>query len=75
LRPILRVAPNLCHTCATCRARRVCKTRAIVQFERGDLPIIEASRCRGCLICLPACPFGAIEPPGAGNRELDATPA
>jgi len=51
----------------------VCKTRAIVQFERGDLPIIESSRCRGCLICLPACPFGAIETPTADSPRPIAT--
>ncbi|MEJ5199121.1 MAG: 4Fe-4S binding protein [Anaerolineae bacterium] len=39
----------------------MCKTRAIVQFERGDLPAIDAGRCRGCMVCIPACPFGAVQ--------------
>lgn len=41
-------------------ARQVCVTRALVQIERGDVPVIETSRCRGCNICFLACPFGAI---------------
>lgn len=60
MRPILQVDVQLCHTCATCQARRSCKPRAIVQYEQGDLPVIEHSRCLGCLACIPACPFGAV---------------
>ena len=60
MRPILRIDLQLCQTCTTCQARTVCKTRAIVQYERGDLPIVDASRCRGCMVCLRACPFGAV---------------
>jgi Fe-S-cluster-containing hydrogenase component 2 len=60
MRPILRVDTYVCQTCTTCQARLVCKTRAIVQYERGDLPAIEPERCRGCMVCIPACPFGAV---------------
>jgi Pyruvate/2-oxoacid:ferredoxin oxidoreductase delta subunit len=60
MRPILRVDMYTCQTCSTCQARLVCKTRAIVQYERGDLPAIEHERCRGCMVCVPACPFGAV---------------
>lgn len=61
MRPILHVDTYTCRTCSICQARLVCKTRAIVQYERGDLPAIDASRCRGCMICIPACPFGAVQ--------------
>ena len=61
VRPILRIDTYACQTCSACQARLVCNTRAIVQYERGDLPAIDAGRCRGCMICIPACPFGAVQ--------------
>ncbi len=60
MRPILYVEVSACQTCDTCRARSACKTRALHQFERGDLPTIEIDRCLGCLLCIPACPHGAV---------------
>jgi MinD superfamily P-loop ATPase len=60
MRPILRVDTYLCQNCSTCQPRLVCRTRAIVQYERGDMPVIEHSRCRGCMVCIPACPFAAL---------------
>jgi len=60
MRPILYVEPALCQMCPSCAARRVCKPRAIVQFERGDLPAVDASRCLGCKECVPACQYGAL---------------
>ena len=70
MRPILRVDLHVCQTCTTCQARTACKTRAIVQYERGDLPAIDATRCRGCLVCIPACPFGALR--RADRQPLEA---
>jgi len=60
VRPILRIDTQLCQTCSTCQPRLVCRSRAIVQYERGDLPVVEHSRCRGCLVCIRACPFAAV---------------
>jgi len=75
MRPILRVDTYTCQTCSTCQARLVCKTRAIVQYERGDLPAIDASRCRGCMICIPACPFGAVQKAGEPSTPRGQAPA
>ena len=60
MRPILYIEVTACRTCDTCSARRACKTRAIQQLERGDLPMVESDRCLGCLLCIPACPHGAV---------------
>ncbi len=61
MRPALQIDVHTCQTCATCQARLVCKIRAIVQYERGDLPAIDMGRCRGCMICISACPYGAVQ--------------
>ncbi|MGC8781148.1 MAG: ATP-binding protein [Anaerolineae bacterium] len=72
MRPILHIDPDACHTCAACRARQACKTRAIIQIERGDLPAIDAGRCRGCMVCIPACPFGAVRKAGGDIEPATA---
>ena len=53
MRPILRVDLYICQTCSTCQARAVCRTRAIVQYERGDLPVIDHTRCRAVWCVFP----------------------
>lgn len=60
MRPMIYVDMNVCETCYSCTARRACKTRAIHQLEHGDLPMVESDRCLGCLLCIPACPHGAV---------------
>ncbi len=60
MRPVLYIEPDLCHACETCRARRACKPRAIVQFDHNELPALDPTRCLACLSCVSACPFQAI---------------
>jgi MinD superfamily P-loop ATPase len=43
MRPLLYIDFDRCHECGRCQARTVCRTRAIIQLERGDAPVIEAS--------------------------------
>jgi MinD superfamily P-loop ATPase len=69
MRPMPYVDAELCKTCRRCRARRVCRTRAITQIEAGDLPLVEWERCLGCMVCVPECPHGAIRKPGIGSSE------
>jgi Fe-S-cluster-containing hydrogenase component 2 len=74
MRPNVHIDPALCHTCERCQARSVCRTRAILQLEPADLPIVEVDRCRGCLVCLPACPYGAVTGPASAREQPRATP-
>jgi MinD superfamily P-loop ATPase len=60
MRPLLYVDFERCQGCGHCQARPICRTRAIVQPDRGDAPLIEVDRCMGCLVCVPACPHEAI---------------
>ncbi len=54
------VDPDKCHTCKSCLARRVCRLKALTQFEAHEMPYVDVALCRGCLICAQECPFGAI---------------
>lgn len=64
------VVDELCRACRVCPARKVCRTKAILQLDAGEPPFVDASLCYGCHACIPACPHGAISlegrstPPG-----------
>jgi MinD superfamily P-loop ATPase len=57
---IPHVVDELCQACRKCLAREVCRSKAILQIDRGEPPFIDPSRCYGCRVCIPACPNGAI---------------
>jgi MinD superfamily P-loop ATPase len=57
---IPHVVDELCQVCGKCLARKVCRTKAILQIDRDEPPFIDASLCYGCRVCIPACPHGAI---------------
>ena len=50
-----------CRTCRRCLAAAVCKVRAIVQIDDDEPPYIDIERCYDCRLCIPACPFGALQ--------------
>jgi Fe-S-cluster-containing hydrogenase component 2 len=54
------VNDDVCQGCHPCSARRVCKTKALMQFDAGEVAVVDQPRCRGCATCLPACPYAAI---------------
>lgn len=54
------VVDELCKSCRRCVARNVCRTKAIIQLDPGEPPMIDAGRCFGCLACIPVCPGQAI---------------
>ena len=41
-------------------ARKVCRVKAIVAIDPGQPPFIDGNNCYGCLVCMPACPYGAV---------------
>lgn len=49
-----------CQACRPSSARRVCKTKTLMQFDPGEMAAVDQPRCRGCATCLPACPHAAI---------------
>lgn len=55
-----RVLDERCRACERCVARRVCRTKALVQVDSGEAPVVNGATCYGCYKCVPACPFGAI---------------
>ena len=57
---IPHVVDDLCLACRKCLARKVCRTKAILQLDPDEPPFIDASLCYGCHACIPACPNGAI---------------
>lgn len=50
-----------CRTCRKCIARQACRLKALVQFEPNELPYVDQTLCRGCLVCMEKCPFLAIK--------------
>lgn len=56
--PLIR--EDLCLACRRCVARQSCKTKALVQLDPGESPVVDAARCYGCFKCVVACPAGAI---------------
>ena len=58
-----------CRACGKCVAREVCRSKAILQIDPGEPPVIDPSKCYGCNVCLTACPFDAIVPPQERNHR------
>ncbi len=64
---MLEIDESRCQVCEKCLAKAVCRGNAIRVIDRGEAPFLDMSRCWGCMLCIPACPFEAIvrrETPG-----------
>ncbi len=57
---MLEVDETVCRVCRKCLAGEVCRGNAFIRMERDESPFLDNSRCWGCMVCLPACPFGAV---------------
>ena len=58
---------ELCQVCDPCQARKVCKTRAIMQIDPDEPPIIALERCNRCAACVLACCCGAVSMVNSGS--------
>ena len=56
-----QIEPGYCRACRRCLAAEVCKVRAIVRIDPDEQPFLDIERCYDCRLCIPACPFGAIQ--------------
>jgi MinD superfamily P-loop ATPase len=59
-RVVPRVMDEYCLECPKCVARQVCRTKALLQIDPGEAPMVDGSICYGCHKCVAACPVGAI---------------
>jgi Fe-S-cluster-containing hydrogenase component 2 len=57
---LLEIDDVACRVCRRCLASEVCRANAFVRFDRDEPPFIDTSKCWGCMLCVPACPFGAV---------------
>ena len=57
---MLEIDEEKCHACGKCQAKIVCRGKAIRVIDRGEPPFLDSTRCWGCMVCIPACPFEAI---------------
>lgn len=55
-----RVDAVKCRVCSSCNANAVCRTKAMLIVDPGEPPYVDGSRCQGCRLCVPACPFSAV---------------
>ena len=58
---IPRVDEERCQAGRKCGARDACRVKAILAIDPVESPFIDGSLCYGCLACVPACPFEAVQ--------------
>lgn len=51
--------PRMCQHCTDAPCIASCPYDAIEKLENGIVSIIDAN-CTGCMLCVPACPYGVI---------------
>ena len=54
------IEESKCRVCKRCVAREACRTKAILTLDPEETPFIDGSRCHGCMVCIPVCPFKAV---------------
>lgn len=56
-----RYYPEVCRHCAEAPCVEACMSGAMRRDAGTGLVYVETGRCRGCWMCLMACPFGVIQ--------------
>jgi MinD superfamily P-loop ATPase len=56
----LIIDESRCQVCDDCAAKRQCRINAIRTIDKGEPPFLDTSYCRGCMVCMRACPCGAV---------------
>ena len=44
-----------------CQASQVCPRKILRQEDPYEMPDVYPGLCRGCALCVPACPFKAVQ--------------
>ncbi len=57
----IQIRPENCRACRRCLGAEVCKVRAIMRIDDDEPPYIDIERCYDCRLCIPACPFDALQ--------------
>lgn len=52
--------PEQCNS-GICAAAQACPLHLLEQEERYEKPMLHSPVCKGCLECVKACPFEALE--------------
>jgi Fe-S-cluster-containing hydrogenase component 2 len=66
----LAFVPISCLHCSEPHCRDVCPVGAITQDDSGVVTV-DRSRCMGCLLCVLACPAGALSFDGSRIAKCD----
>ena len=64
----IQIQTDICRSCRKCLAAKVCNVRAIMRIDLEEPPYIDIERCYDCRLCIPACPFNALQI--MGNIQL-----
>lgn len=60
-----RSFPLQCRHCQDAACLRACPSGAMRRDEATEAVFVEQEKCRGCWMCVMACPFGVITPNSA----------
>jgi formate dehydrogenase iron-sulfur subunit len=66
------MASDVCKHCTHAACLEVCPTGALFRTE-FDTVVVQEDVCNGCGYCIPACPFGVLDPREGDGRAWKCT--